>query len=59
MMATCFLEKDSSIQAGIQEGSPPRQYELGVTPHFLLPRLVLISSEQLRRKLVHCLVGKG
>lgn len=33
MMATCCLGKDSSIQAGMQEGSPPRQYELGGAPH--------------------------
>lgn len=34
MMATCCLEKDSSVQAGVQEGSPPRQYALGGGPHF-------------------------
>lgn len=33
MMATCYLGKDSTIQAGMQEGSPPRQYELGGAPH--------------------------
>lgn len=33
-MAACWLEKDSSIEAGMQEGSPLGQYELGVVPRF-------------------------